>query len=151
MSFKCNPCNRDFNSEKSLNQHNLAKHTTNEKKEKINSRKYFVFGLIVLIIIFSSFTVYSYMNKSSGYDDFTNCLSDKGVVVYGNDFCQYTNQQLNFFGKSKENLNYIKCFDDRELCDEKEIKITPTWEIDGEMYEQVHDFERLSLLSGCEL
>ncbi|MAH03200.1 hypothetical protein CMI39_00225 [Candidatus Pacearchaeota archaeon] len=151
MSFKCNPCNRDFNSEESLKQHNLAKHTNNEKKEKINSRKYFVFGIVGLIIILSSFTVYSYMNKPGGYDDFANCLSDIGVVVYGNDFCRFTNEQLNFFGKSKENLNYIKCFDNKKLCNEKGIEITPTWEINGKMYEQVQDFEKLSQISGCKL
>ena len=150
MEFKCNPCNRDFNLEDSLNQHNLAKHTNN-KKEKVNSRKYFIFGLIGLIIILSSFTVYSYMNKPGGYDDFANCLSDIGVVVYGNDFCRFTNEQLNFFGKSKENLNYIKCFDNKKLCNEKGIEITPTWEINGKMYEQVQDFEKLSQISGCKL
>ena len=151
MEFRCDSCDRDFNSEDSLNQYNLAKHATNEKKEKINSRKFLIFSIIIFIVVISSFTVYSYMKKPGGYDDFTNCLTEKGVIVYGNDFCRFTNEQLNFFGKSKENLNYIRCLDNKKLCNEKEIEITPTWEINGEMYEQVQDFEKLSFLSGCKL
>ena len=52
--FKCNICDRIFDSEASLNQHNSAKHQ-NEKqgKSKINLRKYFIFLIIALIIVFS--------------------------------------------------------------------------------------------------
>jgi len=72
-------------------------------------------------------------------------------VIYGNDFCQYTNRQLNFFGKSKKYLNYAKCTNNNELCDSKGVKITPTWEINGKLYEQVQSFETLSSLSGCKI
>ena len=58
---------------------------------------------------------------------------------------------MGFFGKSKEYLNYIRCSENKELCDQKGIKITPTWEIEGKMYEQVQNFERLSAISGCEI
>ena len=151
MEYKCNLCNRGFSSKESLNQHNSSKHSIEEKKGKINLRKYFIFVVIVLIVIFSSFTIYSYMKKPGQYDEFAKCLTEKGVVVYGNDYCQYTNQQLNFFGKSKKYLNYVKCIDNKKLCDEKGIGITPTWEIDGKMYEQTQNFEQLSTLSGCEI
>jgi len=152
MEFKCNNCNRDFSSEESLTQHNSSKHITAVKKSTgFNSKKYIMISLVVLILVFSILTINSYMNKSGGYDEFAECLNEKGVIVYGNDFCQYTAKQLNFFGKSKENLNYVKCIDNEALCDEKGVSVTPTWEIDGQMYEQVQDFEKLSLLTGCEL
>ncbi len=154
MEFTCGDCNRDFKSEESLNQHNLVKHPGENKKGKTTSqgtRKYLILSIIILIIIFSSFTVYSYVKKPGQYNEFAQCLTDKNVVVYGNDYCQYTNQQLNFFGKSKEYLNYVKCADNKKLCDEKGISITPTWEIEGKMYEQIQTFEKLSLLTGCEI
>jgi len=71
--------------------------------------------------------------------------------MYGNDFCQYTTKQLNLFGKSKKDLNYVKCIENKELCDSKGIKITPTWEINGSFYQQVQSFEKLSELSGCKI
>ncbi len=151
MEFKCDSCNKNFNSEESLNQHNTAKHSNDKKESKRGMRKYLIMGLIILIILFSSFGVYSYVGKPSQYDDFAKCLTDKNIVVYGNDYCSYTNKQLNFFGKSKKYLNYIKCVDNEKLCDEKNVEITPTWEIDEEVYSGVQSLERLSALTGCEI
>ncbi len=151
MEFKCDSCNKNFNSEESLNQHNSIKHSGEGKKGKVSMRKYFIMGIIILIILFSLFGVYSYMQKPGQYDDFVKCLTDKNIVVYGNDYCSYTNQQLNFFGKSKKYLNYIKCVDNEKLCDEKGVEITPTWEIDGESYSGIQSLEKLSALTGCEI
>jgi hypothetical protein len=151
MVFKCNICNRDFVSEESLKQHNEIKHRVEEKKAKINMRKYIILSLILLIILFSIITVSSYAKKPGKYDEFAKCLTEKGAIIYGNDYCSYTINQLSFFGKSKKYLNYVKCAYNERLCNEKEIEITPTWEIKGEMYLQVQTFERLSALSGCEI
>lgn len=152
MTFQCDICGRKFISRESLNQHTTAKHNNFvEKKKKPNLKKYAIFGLIGMIIAFSIATSISYSQKPGKFDDFASCLSDKGAIVYGNDFCSYTAKQLNYFGKSKRNLDYVKCIDEQELCDSKGIKITPTWEYDGKMYEGVQKFERLSLITGCEI
>ncbi len=151
MEFKCDSCNKNFGSEESLNQHNLVKHSGEEKKGKANMRKYVIMGIIILIVLFSSFGIYSSIGKSGEYDEFVTCLTEKEVVVYGNDYCSYTNQQLNFFGKSKKYLNYVKCVDNENLCDEKGVEITPTWEIDGESYSGIQSLEKLSTLTGCGL
>ena len=151
MEFKCNSCNKNFNSEESLNQHNAASHANEKKEGKASMRKYLIIGIIILIIIFSSFGVYSYMKKPGQYDEFVKCLTDKEVIIYGNDYCSYTNQQLNFFGKSQKYLNYVKCVDNENLCDEKGVEITPTWEINGETYSGIQSLEKLSELTGCEI
>jgi len=153
MEYKCRECNRNFDTRESLEQHNLAKHSAKEIKgsKKINFKKYFIFSALILIILFSVFSIYSYSKKPGEYDDFAKCLKEKGVVIYGNDYCEYTMKQLGFFGKSREYLNYVKCIDNKKLCDEKDIKVTPTWEINGAMYPQVQTFEALSKISGCEL
>ena len=150
MEIRCDICNRNFNSEESLKQHNEMKHPIKEKK-KLNIRKYIIISLFLLIILFSIFTITSYMKKPGDYDEFAKCLTEKGAVIYGNDYCQYTTKQLGMFGKSKKYLNYVKCIDNEQLCNEKGIDITPTWEIDGKMYQQVQNFERLSAISGCEI
>lgn len=151
--FKCEICSKNFETNESLEQHNSMKHANavDEKRGKTNFRRYIILGIIGLIIIFSSFSIYSYTKKPGQYDDFAKCLTEKGAIVYGNDFCQYTNKQLNYFGKSDKYLNYVKCAENEALCNEKGIKITPTWEIKGKMYEQVQSFETLSIASGCEI
>ena len=150
MEYRCNICNKNFEEEESLKQHNLSKHV-DKKPKKRNFKKYFIFMAIVLIIILSVLSISSYLKKPGAYDGFAKCLTEKGAVVYGNDYCSYTAKQLNFFGKSKEHLNYIKCIENEALCDSKEVKITPTWEINGKSYSGVQTFETLSGVTGCEI
>lgn len=150
MVYRCEKCNRDFETEDALKQHNLVKHV-DEKPKKKGLKGYLIFALITLIILFSVLSISSYMKKPGEYDGFAKCLTEKGAVIYGNDYCQYTNKQLNFFGKSAKYLNYVKCAENQKLCDDKNIGITPTWEINGEMYEQVQTFERLATISGCKV
>lgn len=154
MEYRCSICDRSFDSEESLGQHNSSKHIVKIEKGKrgnISLRKYFIVIVIGLIIIFSSLTVYSYSKKPGQQNDFVSCLNEKQVVVYGNDFCSYTLHQLGAFGKSKDNLNYVKCYDNKEICDEKNIRITPTWEINGQFYEEVQSLDRIAELSGCRI
>ena len=150
MTIACNICNKSFTNQESLNQHNQSKHYRSEKK-LINLKKYFIFFALAIIIGLSAYMVTSNMNKAGEYDAFSQCLTKKGAVVYGNDYCQYTIKQLNFFGKSKDYLNYVKCIDNPGVCEGKKVSITPTWEINGKMYEQVQTFEQLSAYSGCAL
>ena len=151
MKFECKNCGRKFITQESLDQHSLAKHPTKTKNKKTNLRKILVIFLISAIIIFSSLAIYINYQKPGEYDGFAKCLSREGAVVYGDDFCSYTNTQLNFFGKSKKHLDYVKCIENEELCNEKNVGVTPTWEIKGKMYEQVQNFETLSILTGCEI
>jgi len=150
MGHRCEECNRSFSGEESLKQHNLAKHTK-KKVKKTNFKKYFIFVALALTIILLVFSIGSYMKRPGQYDDFAKCLTEKGAVVYGNDYCMYTNKQLNFFGKSEKYLNYVKCANNKELCDSKGVKITPTWEINEESYSGVQTFEKLSAVTGCEI
>jgi hypothetical protein len=114
-----------------------------------------IYGLVVVIIValvYLGFQVSSMMSSAPGlYDEFTNCLTEKGVVVYGNDWCTYTKQQMGPFGNSFPNLNYVRCDDNKQLCDQKGVSITPTWEIGGKIYSGIQSFQTLGELSGCEL
>lgn len=148
MGYRCEDCNKSFNSEESFIQHNLAKHA-NEKHKKINFKKYFILIAIGLTILLLVLSVNNYIKKPGEYDDFAKCLTEKGAIVYGNDYCQYTVKQLNFFGKSQKFLNYVKCANNEALCNEKNIQTTPTWDIDGESYSGVQTFEKLSAVTGC--
>jgi len=152
MVVECKKCNRTFISEDSLAQHMSVKHSEDKKGgTKVNLKSYIIFMLIGLIIIFSVVTIYSYSQKAGAYDEFATCLAKSGAIIYGNDFCEYTNKQLNYFGKSERYLNYIKCADNQELCDKKGVKITPTWEISNKTYQGVQTFKKLSDLTGCKI
>ena len=157
--FECQVCGSRFGTEESLNQHTKAKHgASGDKKSKGAGsirryfiKKYFIAAGMILALALFSYALYARSQRPGQYDDFAKCLTEKEVVVYGNDFCQYTTKQLGYFGKSKQHIKYVKCTDNKEICDSKRVQITPTWEINGQTYSGVQSFEMLARLSGCKL
>ncbi|MEK6936254.1 MAG: hypothetical protein AABW67_05680 [Nanoarchaeota archaeon] len=152
MEFKCEACNRNFETKESLDQHNFMKHTSQKSEsKKINFKKYFIIIAVIIIVVLIVLSILNYAKKPGQYDEFAKCLKEKGAVIYGNDYCSYTTKQLGFFGKSQKLLNYVKCIDNEELCNSKGVDITPTWEINEKIYSGVQTFEALAAYSGCKL
>lgn len=152
--IECKICNRKFQTRESLEHHNRDKHGSKPEKEessKKSIKKYYLTGIILLSIILLAAAFYVKAQKPSQFDDFAKCLTEKKVIIYGNDFCEYTTKQRNLFGNAQKYLTYVKCIDNEEICDSKGVKITPTWDINGTTYSGVQTFERLSALSGCSL
>tara|TARA_Y100000310_G_C20591340_1_gene768187 strand:- start:592 stop:1014 length:423 start_codon:yes stop_codon:yes gene_type:complete len=114
-------------------------------QEKKSYKKHIIISAILLVVIFAGFGIYSYA-KPGHYDDFAKCLTEKGVEMYGaKNWCHYTQAQIGMFGKSFKHLEYAE---HEELPG---IKVTPTWVINGERYENVQSLQRLSELTGCKL
>ena len=83
--------------------------------------------------------------KPGYYDNFAKCLSEKGAVMYGADFCQYSHAQKGMFGKSFKFINY------KDFSKNPNVKTTPTWVINGRLIERVQSFDRLAELTGCSI
>lgn len=114
------------------------------------NRKRVTYSALAILIIAALGTLVYLMGSAPGqYDSFARCLSSKGAVIYGNDYCDYTKQQMGMFGNSFGKLNYVKCAENEALCQSKGVSITPTWEINGQMYQGVQAFDKLSNVSGC--
>ena len=85
---------------------------------------------------------------------FTQCLSDKGAVLYGAYWDSSTAKQKSYFTDS-ENLEYIECGvkgdykAQQQVCVEAGIEAYPTWIITDEQYMGVLDKKQLSMLTGC--
>jgi hypothetical protein len=103
-------------------------------------RKRLAIGIsLAILLILSSWIVYSLVSPGK-YDNFAKCLTGKGAVMYGEDWCQYTQGQKTMFGKSFKYINYEQ---------KSDLNRRPTWVIDGKSYETVQSFERLAALTGC--
>ena len=91
------------------------------------------------------------------YSTFAQCLTDRGIVMYGAFWCPHCSTQKELFGDAFEYINYVEC--DRrgyeakpELYIEKDIQSYPTWiHPDGRRWEGSQPLEDLSAVSGCEL
>ena len=113
-----------------------------EASAKKGKTKLVVCSVVIVLVLAVGGYAY-WVNFSPGtWDFFAKCLTEKGAVMQGEEWCQYTQAQKGMFGKSFKYVNY-------EIKENLEFR--PTWVIDGENYEKVQSFERLSALTGCPL
>lgn len=112
---------------------------SHEHHKKASRKKIILFSLIAVGILLIGGIAFALLTPGK-YDNFAKCLTEKGVVMQGEDWCQYTNAQKAMFGKSFKHINYQVT---------PGLETRPTWIIDGQPYETVQSFERLAALTGC--
>ncbi len=121
----------------------IEKHTI--KKPKNNKKILFVSVASIIFVLIAGSVGFSYINskKPSYLDDFAKCLTEKGAVMYGASWCQYTAAQKKMFGNSMKFIDY------RDFSENPEVKLTPTWFINGNKYENTQSLDKLSAITGC--
>lgn len=91
------------------------------------------------------------------YDQFAQCLKDKGAVFYGAFWCSHCQAQKKLFGSSAKLLPYVECstLDGRSMlpvCTDKKIEGYPTWEFtDGSRMSGEISLEKLAEKTTCIL
>lgn len=96
-------------------------------------------------------------NTQDFYIDLGQCLTEKGVIMYGAYWCPHCVDQKNVFGKAFNKIKYVEC-DPRgkdtqvELCTQMKIEEYPTWIFaDGERISGLQQPEVLAGKAGCSL
>jgi|TARA_Y100000310_G_scaffold63439_2_gene58866 ETRAMP family membrane protein len=136
---------REIRHENQKTESNIEKNTIEKPK---NNKKIIIVSIVSVIFILIVGSVgFSYYNYKKPFilDEFAQCLKDKGAVMFGSSTCQYTTGQHGMFGPSK------KFLDSRDFTEDKNIKITPTWLINGLYYENAQSLQTLADLTDCEL
>jgi hypothetical protein len=93
------------------------------------------------------------------HDAFAQCLSGRGVKMYGAWWCPHCIEQKEMFGKSFEYVPYVECgikgdtHGQSQVCKDENVKHYPTWQFPptGERVERVFTLEELSDRTGCAL
>lgn len=80
---------------------------------------------------------------------FAQCLTDKGVVMYGSASCGHCANQKEMFGDAFQYVTYVECTEQQSVCNQKGVQYVPAWEIDGTLYVGEKSFFELSRMSGC--
>ncbi|MDI6602829.1 MAG: hypothetical protein QME57_01775 [Patescibacteria group bacterium] len=99
----------------------------------------------------------SLKNESSYLKNFAQCLTQKGIRLYGSSQDIYTQKQKAMFGRAINYLTYIECIEpeSKELlfeCQVEAIKTFPTWEFpDKERKSGILSLEELEELSNCQI
>lgn len=120
---------------------------------KIKSK--YLIGIIIAVIVLglSYFGITGFFVKPNqvNYDNFAKCLTQKGVVLAGTNWCHFCQQQKEMFGSSFQYINFKNC-DNDNWCINNGITGYPTWVFpDGKTYPGVQTLEKLAELSGCPL
>ena len=122
-----------------------------------------IFTFFIAILIFAFLIlIWSQQNskaRTSVLDPFAQCLRDKGVTMYGADWCPHCQNEKKVFGSSFRFIPYIECPKEPNKCLAAGIEGFPTWVFpaspaggpDGRKLEGEQGLERLAAASGCEL
>lgn len=114
-------------------------------------------GVVLIAIIAGLYLFFQGPPVSGQYDEFAQCLSDKGVKMYGAWWCPHCATQKEWFGPSFKYVNYIECSTpdgnaQLQVCRDAGIEGYPTWEFqDGSRRSGEIPLDQLSLYSGCPL
>jgi len=117
-----------------------------------------VIGLLVIILIFVAIFAEDKSDELGKYDQFAQCLGEKGATFYGAFWCPHCNDQKKLFGSSKTLLPYVECSTpdgngQSQICIEKGVSSYPTWEFaDGSRpFSGVVPLVDLAAQTGCVL
>ena len=124
----------------------------NNRNQKLNK----VFGGLLIVLIFVAFSIWfaeAFKNVPQGkYDNFAQCLTDKGVTMYGADWCPHCQNEKKAFGDSFRLITYVECPDNPQQCTDANVENYPTWILsDARRLVGEQGLEKLSEESGCIL
>jgi len=120
-------------------------------KKFIKTSTYFFILLLVLIITFYSYKNISGRAVQEGkYDKFAKYLTEKGIKMYGTEWCPHCKNQKKLFGSSFKYIDYIDCDKNMQECLSEGIQGYPTWKINGENYPGIQTIKKLAELSGYQ-
>lgn len=96
-------------------------------------------------------------NAPSAYDGFAQCLTEKGVKMYGAWWCPHCQNQKDLFGSAFQYVDYVECSPGTgnsmlPVCKDAGVEGYPTWMFaDGTKASGEQSFEALAAKSSCEL
>ena len=123
--------------------------------ENQSSKLKIIGGLVIALALIWGITEWRQSRKISGaeLDDFAQCLTDRGYMMYGAYWCSHCQNEKKGFGPSAwKRVNYIECTKEPKQCLDAGIKGYPTWlGPEGTRLEGEQGVGRLSEVSGCPL
>lgn len=116
-------------------------------------KKHIGFGIIVVVVLLFAFNLF----QKPSYDQFAQCLTEKGVKFYGAYWCPHCNDQKDMFGSSIKYVPYVECAlpdtnSQTKVCQDAKIESYPTWIFPGGVRKTgTLPLTDISKFSGCPL
>jgi hypothetical protein len=124
-----------------------------EEFQKKKKAKKLTSLIVILLVLFGVFYLSFNISKrtNSQADNLAICLAEKGIIMYGTEWCSYCNQQKKLFGNSFSKITFIDCDKNPQRCIDAGVQAYPSWEINNQIELGYLSLELLSDLSGCPL
>lgn len=117
-----------------------------------SKNKYLIIFILGVALVITGYLSYPKKQVSQELDAFAKCLADKGITMYGADWCSRCLNEKKAFGDSFRFVPYVECPDEPQRCIAQGIKGYPTWIFpDGARFEGEQGIKKLSEESGCRL
>jgi len=115
--------------------------------------KFIIFAIGGVLIVATVFILNAGGKKDNlVLNQFAQCLSEKGVVMYGADWCPHCQNEKKAFGNSFQYVNYVECPKEPQKCLALGVDGYPTWIFsDGKRLVGEQGLEKLAGESGCAL
>ncbi len=113
-----------------------------------------IVSLLVLAALLLILWVGGYFGRppAGKYDAFAQCLTDKGAVMYGANWCSHCQNEKRAFGDSFRRVSYVECTEEPAKCRAAGVEGYPTWLFpDGRRLVGEQGLQKLSSESGCLL
>ncbi len=115
--------------------------------------------MAVIILVVGGFAVVSWMEKNQVADvsaPLAQCLTEKGVKMYGAYWCPHCASQKKVFGKAFKDVTYVECAVpgntqmQTQACQDAQIASYPTWVFpDGSRLSGEQTLSMLAERAGC--
>lgn len=116
------------------------------------NKKIFTTTLVLALVLAVGILFWGRDESKANLDEFAQCLTDKGAVMYGAEWCAHCQNQKKEFGDSFRLVSYVECPQNTQTCLEKGISGYPTWILaDGQKLVGEQELEKLSQKTGCAL
>ena len=116
---------------------------------------HYIIGIAALLVVTGVIWVVAKGSGPGPADALAQCLTDKGVKMYGAYWCPHCQAQKKLFGASWKYVNYAECSlpgggGQTQVCNDAKIEGYPTWILsNGKRLEGEQSFENLAKAAGC--
>jgi phage baseplate assembly protein gpV len=129
-----------------------------ERKQQPKELPWRAVGIVAAVLVAAAIVFFIATRKKVGrLDSFAQCLSSKGVKMYGAYWCPHCEEQKELFGSSFQYAPYVECGiegsrAEQPVCVTARVKNFPTWIFpDGSRVEGKLPVVTLRDKTGCTL
>ena len=108
-------------------------------------------AIVIAILAFSAYILFKDNSTPAQITEELAICIGQNSELYFQTGCSACIKQEELFGNYLKHLNSTDCFlkENRQICIDKKIEVTPTWIINEKSYKGVQTIEKLKSLTNC--